>query len=227
MTLFELASDLFLFLVTFRRKIRKGIPVDLSEVRNRLEVVFAEQEAAARANPSLFALYEKAKYPLVALADEVVLTCDWEHASVWASETLEQRYFGTNIAGDQFFVLIDELGDDEPEMAQVLYTCLCLGFRGRYREDAQELQTLRSRLYRQIPQYMASRGERLCPDAYRVEEGSAGGLRPLVNLARVGIVCVVLVIVYLVVSQLFWNRVTETISVVAEDIRSFVKEGLI
>lgn len=220
MTLFELASDLFLFLVTFRRKIRKGIPVDLSEVRNRLEAIFADQEAAARSDPSLAALYERAKYPLIVLADEVVLTCDWEQASVWASQTLEERYFGTQIAGDQFFVLIDELRDDEPEVAQILYTCLCLGFRGRYREDAQELQSLRSRLYRQIPDHMASHGKKLCPDAYRVEEGGTGGLRPLVNLVRVAIVCVVFIIVYLVVSQLLWNQVTRTIAEVAASLPS-------
>ena len=69
MTLFELVSDLFLFLVTFRRKVRKGIYVDLSEVRSRLEAIFAEQEAKARSDPSLSAQYEKAKYPLAVLAD--------------------------------------------------------------------------------------------------------------------------------------------------------------
>jgi len=215
MTLFELASDLFLFLVTFRRKVRKGIYVDLSEVKIRLESIFAEQEAKARSDPSLSALYEKAKYPLAVLADEVVLTCDWEHASAWEAQTLEERYFGTRIAGNQFFVLVDELRDDEAEMAQILYTCLCLGFRGRYREDAQELQTLRNRLYRQIPAYVASRDQKLCPEAYCVTEGKAVELRPLINLARVAIVCVVFIIMYLVASDYFLRQVTDVLSAVA------------
>lgn len=222
MTLFELASRLFLFLVTFRRKIRKGIYVDLSEVRSQLDAIFSEQEAMARSDPSLVALYEKAKYPLTVLADEVVLTCGWEHASAWESQTLEERHFGTRIGGDEFFVLIDQLKEDEAEVAQIFYACLCLGFRGRYREDALELRTLRTRLYRQTPDYVASLEENLCPDAYHVEEGSAGTLRPVLNLARVGIICGVLIIVFIVASRLGWKDVTEEISEAAKALRDWL-----
>jgi len=215
-TLFQLASDLFLFLVTFRRKIRKGVSIHSSEVRSRLETIFAEQEAVARSDPSLSALYEKAKYPLVVLADEILLTCDWEFASEWEAQTMEERYFGSRIAGDEFFYIVDRLRDDETELAQILYTCLCMGFRGRYRQDSEELRTLRNRLYRQIPEYMAGRTEKLCPEAYHVSEGSTAGLTPLVNLARVAIVCVVFLIVYFTASQVSWNSITKEIREIAD-----------
>lgn len=223
MTLFELTSNLFLFLVTFRRKVRKGIFVDPSDVTRQLEMTFAEQQADARSDPRLDALYEKAKYPLVALADEVILTCDWEHAAEWEAQTLEERYFGTRIAGDEFFARIDQLREDEEELAQIYYTCLCLGFTGRYREDAPELRTLRSRLYRQIPAYMASREEKLCPNAYHVSEGTRGGLTPLINLARVAIVCVVLIVVYLIVNQVAWERVTTVVTKNADEVRQYME----
>jgi hypothetical protein len=65
--LFRVTAPLFLFLTAFRRRVRKGLRVDLRDVSDRLDEIFAEQGRRAREDPRLEALYEKARYPLVVL----------------------------------------------------------------------------------------------------------------------------------------------------------------
>ena len=49
----------------------------------------------SRKDPRLDALYQKAKYPLVILADEIILNSDWQHSTIWEQNLLEQKYFNT------------------------------------------------------------------------------------------------------------------------------------
>ena len=202
--LFRLASKLFLFLTAFRRKVRKGLRVDLREASDRLDEIFAEQARAARQDPRLDSLYEKARYPLMVLADEVVLHSGWEHAKDWEGRLLEERHFGTNIGGEKYFTIAKELRQEEVELAAILYTGLVLGFRGKYRERPEKLAEVKSRLYRQNAEYLAALGDRITPGAYHVLPTPAQKLSPLINLYRVLIVAVGIVVLYYILAFVLW-----------------------
>ena len=58
--LFRVSSRLFLFLSSFRQKIRRGIRLEPDAVAADLEEIFDEQARAVRGDPRLDALYEKA-----------------------------------------------------------------------------------------------------------------------------------------------------------------------
>lgn len=222
--LFRLASPLFLFLVSFRRKVQKGFPVSEAMVLQDLEELLAKMDRKVRNDPRLEALYEKAKYPLVVLADEVLLHSGWEHADSWQrNHLLEERLFGTNIGGDKIFNLASELRYEEVEMAAILFTAISLGVRGTYHRKPEKLAEIRSKLYRQMSEYLADSQHQLTPDAYHVTPKDARRLSPAVTLARVAMVCAGLFLFYWVASWLVWSG---AVSSLREIVAGFAGGGL-
>jgi type IV/VI secretion system ImpK/VasF family protein len=203
--LFRLATPLFLFLVSFRRKVTKGFPVSDTMVKSELEEIFARMEREARQDPRLDALYARAKYPLVVLADEVLLSCEWQHTEVWQRQhLLEQAYFQSNIGGDKLFQIASELRYDDVEMASILYTAICLGARGTYHRKPEKLAEIKAKLYRQLSEYLAEVQKQITPDAYHVSARKAVKVSPAVTLARVAIVAVGIVVLYFLISRGLW-----------------------
>lgn len=208
--LFRLTSKLFLFLTAFRRRVRKGMRVDLREASDRLEEIFAEQAREAREDPRLEAVYEKARYPLVVLADEILLHSGWEYAPQWEGRLLEEKYFGTNIGGEKFFTIANELDPGDTELAAILSTGIALGFGGKYRERPEKLSEVRKRVYRMNAEWLAALGEKITPEAYHVLQQPARKLSPLINLYRVLIVAFgVLVLYYILAFALWGNSMSE------------------
>lgn len=209
--LFRLTAGLFLFLTAFRRRVRKGMRVDLRDVSDRLEEIFAEQARNAREDPKLEALYEKARYPLVVLADEVLLHSGWEYAPQWEGQLLEEKYFGTNIGGEKYFAIANELDPArDTELAAILSAGIALGFGGKYRERPEKLAEARKRLYRMNAEWIATLGDKLTPEAYQVLPQPARKLSPLLNLYRVLIVAFGVLLLYYVLAFALWgNAMTE------------------
>jgi type IV/VI secretion system ImpK/VasF family protein len=203
--IFQLTSGLFLFLTSFRRKVRKGVRVELSEASNRLDEIFAAMAREAREDPKLDALYEKVRYPLVVLADEILLHSGWEHADLWDSHLLEGRLFGSNIGGEKYFTIANEIRSEDTELAAILYTGIALGFGGKYRERPEKLADVRQRLYRLNAEYVASFGDKITPAAYHVDPTPARRLSPLINLYRVLIVAFGILVLYYALTFALWS----------------------
>jgi type IV/VI secretion system ImpK/VasF family protein len=207
--LFSVSSRLFLFLSSFRQKVRRGVKLDPDTVSADLEEIFAEQARAVKGDPRLDALYEKARYPLVVLADEILLHSGWEHSKAWEERIFEEKYFNTNIGGDQFFNIAKELGPDDVELASIVFTGLALGFRGKYRERPEKIVDIKKRVYRLLSEYLADVGDRITPDAYHVTAAPARKLSPAVTLARVAIVGVGILVLYYAITWLMWARLVD------------------
>jgi type IV/VI secretion system ImpK/VasF family protein len=217
--LFRLASPLFLYLVSFRRKIQKRYTVSESMVLADLEELFAQMERKARADVRLESLYGKAKYPLAVLADEILLHSEWAYADSWQRDhLLEKQYFNSNIGGDEIFRLASELRYDEVEMASILFTAISLGVRGTYHHKPDKLEEVRTKLYRQMSEYLADAQRQLTPGAYHVTAREARKLSPAVTLGRVALVAAGLLALYFVFSWLLW---TTTVSELRGIVQSF------
>lgn len=99
-----------------------------------------------------------AMFAVVALLDETVLNSRTPVFTDWHKEPLAQTLFGRLDAGEVVFINIQKLlaRDDSPQLADILevyYTCLLLGFCGRYHfPEAPELgpikKTLAEKIYR-------------------------------------------------------------------------------
>ena len=203
--IFRLTAGLFLFLTSFRRKVRKGVSVELSEASARLDEIFAAQAREAREDPKLEALYEKTRYPLVVLADEILLHSGWDHAAEWENHLLEEKVFGSNIGGEKYFSIANEMRPEETELAAILYTGIALGFGGKYRERPEKLADVRQRLYRMNAEYIASFGDKITPAAYHVDATPARRLSPLINLYRVLIVGGGVLVLYYILTFALWS----------------------
>ena len=214
--LFRVSSRLFLFLSSFRQKVRRGIRMEPSAVAGDLEQIFDEQARAVRGEPRLEALYEKARYPLVVLADEILLHSGWDRAPEWEQHIMEEKYFRTNIGGDQFFAIAKELRPEDVEIASIVFTGLALGFRGKYRERPEKAIEVKNRVYRLLAEYLADVGDKITPEAYHVTAAPARKLSPAVTLARVAIVGVGLLVLYYAITWLMWARSVDDLRAVVQ-----------
>jgi type IV/VI secretion system ImpK/VasF family protein len=122
-----------------------------------LEELIAGADATALAAGLDQRMYQEAKYAAVALADDLALHTDWDHAREWTRYLLEKRHFNSSFAGQEFFDRLGRLrqtlaGVQDPVLREqvlgtleVYATCLRLGFRGRYRGASQnELEAIGS-----------------------------------------------------------------------------------
>ena len=214
--LFRVAAREFLFLSAFRQKIRKGVRVDVDDVAADLEEIFREQQAEVRSDPRLQALYDQARYPLVVLADEILIHSGWELAREWQDRIFEEKYFRSNIGGDQYFAIAKELRPEDVELACIIYAGLALGFRGKFRERPEKLAEVRKNVYRLLAEYLSTQGDKITPEAYQVLAGSPKRFNPVVTLGRVAIVFGGALILYWILTLIAWSTLMGDIRAVAE-----------
>lgn len=216
--LYQLASPLFLFLVSFRRKVGKGYPVSIQLVEQDLGEIFRQMEQRSRNDPRLDALYNEAKYPLWVLADEVLLHSEWAHADTWQREhLLEEKFHGTKVGGDELFRRASELSHEQVELAAIYYVAISLGVKGTHHSDPAKLEEIKNKLFRQLSDYLAETKDKLLtPQAYHVQESKARRFSPAITLARVILVGIGLVIIYWLATRVSW-------SILLSDLRGLVE----
>jgi type VI secretion system protein ImpK len=77
-----------------------------------------------------------------ALIDETIKTLPDTDVSVWYSQPLQSRFFGRIDAGEAIFERIQHLlhnPDPAPERGRMYHRLLLLGFRGKYRDENEEM----------------------------------------------------------------------------------------
>ncbi len=213
----DVCSELFLFLTTFRRTARQ-VEMDADWLRRRLIAIFDAQAAAVAGDAALQRLHEKARYPLVALADEIALNAEWKGRNTWEEELLEQHFFGTSIAGEEFYVRLNEVGPDQDQLAEVFFLCLSLGFKGRYRNRPEERRELQQSLYSRLPGRIARKSEALCPGIYDANVERDMTRLPALSAARVAVVLLGAILLAFFASNIIREKVFEELRTTAADI---------
>ncbi len=152
-----------------------------AQFHRTLEELLAGADMSARSSGLDWNIYTQAKYAVVALADDLGLHSDWDHAQQWSRFLLELRHFNTSFAGQEFFERVNRLrqqlaGVQDPALREqvlgaleVFYTCLRLGFRGRYRSaNPGELDALANGIVALLwPQGPEAARRRVWSEAYR------------------------------------------------------------
>jgi type VI secretion system protein ImpK len=148
-----------------------------AHVQQEFLELFKHQELAVARHRGVLAVQagREVQYLMAALTDEVFLNLDWPGAVAWGKQLLEERLFGSHVAGERVFERIDELLQRRDpltrELAETYLLALGAGFEGRFRRtDATAvLKDYRLRLFEFIggdfPDYGA-RDWRLVPSAY-------------------------------------------------------------
>jgi len=167
-TLDSLCTDLFLIVIRMREAEDLGAPAPLIKLIKYYLNLFEKNCAVIGMQAADIAA---AKYALVALLDETVLSIPGPCREHWISSPLQLEYFGDNIAGEEFFRKLDKMLLEPEKMREVLavyYICLSLGFEGKYRIfNPQEREQIIDNLGRTIRRCTKTRFSRISPHGIR------------------------------------------------------------
>jgi type VI secretion system protein ImpK len=138
---------------------------DVESLRARvLETVKAFESKTRELGASPESAYA-GRYALCALIDEMVLGTPWGSDSVWNEQSLLATLHNETRGGEKFFQILNRMSEDPGrniDLLELLYVCLCLGFRGKYgviQNGHVELAQIEHRLYTTI------RSQRGTPEA--------------------------------------------------------------
>ena len=129
------------------------LPKDFANFRGKVAEFLAHFERQASYFGKPPGAVAEAKYAFCALFDETVLSMGGDElAEPWSGAPLQLQYFGEHLAGEGFFQHLDRLRTDPQQNLEILdvyYSCLLLGFKGRYLIEGTELLDLLTNRLRQ------------------------------------------------------------------------------
>jgi type VI secretion system protein ImpK len=146
-SLLDLMSDGFYMLLLIKRG---QVPQEAQAFATEVRKFLANMERVASRQGIPAEDVHAAKYAYCALVDEVLLGSSCSFREEWAREPLQLALFGDHLAGENFFVRLEQLraqGAVRLQSLEVCYFCLLLGFEGQYRlEGTEKLGYLTARL---------------------------------------------------------------------------------
>ncbi|MFG6447097.1 DotU family type IV/VI secretion system protein [Roseateles sp. BYS180W] len=159
-TLLELMYNGFYMLFLLRGR---GTPTDAASFRAKVREFLLSVERGSRQFETSAKDIYLVKYAFCALVDEMVLMGQPALRADWESRPLQLEFFGEQLAGENFFVLLEECREQGLEKLQVLevfHMCLLMGFQGKYLiEGSEKLGYLSARLGDEIAHLKGRRAE--------------------------------------------------------------------
>ena len=150
-TLIELLYDGFYMLFMLRKR---NNPKDATLFRTSIQLMLRDFEKNAQKLRVSAEDIHSAKYAYCALIDEIVLSSHFSIRDEWERLPLQMAFFGDQLAGENFFIKLEELrhkGAGHIQALEVFHLCLLLGFQGKYiLEGPEKLNYLVSRLGEEI-----------------------------------------------------------------------------
>lgn len=95
-----------------------------------------------------------------ALLDDIALNTPWGGSSGWPRMPLVVSMYGNVDAGERFFDLAEDLiryPERDPQLMELVFLCLSLGFRGKYRREGGQGEAAIARLRGQMSRLLRDR----------------------------------------------------------------------
>jgi type VI secretion system protein ImpK len=167
-----LCTDLFLIVIRMREAENLGDPAALRKLIGYFLNLFDKNcKAIGIKDDSIM----EAKYALVSLMDETVLSVPGTCRDFWFSRPLQLDLFGDNIAGEEFYNKLQKLllqPENKKDVLEVFYICLSLGFEGKYKiSNAEERLTILEDLGRKLRRTRIRSSSGLSPHGSRTDAG--------------------------------------------------------
>jgi type VI secretion system protein ImpK len=148
-----------------------------------------------------------ARYALCTSLDEAIMHTPWGATSTWRQNSLLSTFHNEGFGGEKFFNILTRLLETPGQNIDLLefyYTCICLGFEGKYRMEPRgrdQLELILDNLYRTIEQIRPLVETDLSP-RWRGVGDKQGGLASYIPLWMVS--CCVLAVLVLCYSGFRW-----------------------
>ena len=113
---------------------------------------------------------DSARFAVCALVDELMLQSALQPS--WTNHTLQSHYYGTNCAGEAFYLRLNKLIEAPDESITIYYLSLAIGFKGKYLLTNSEyyLVNLIASLEKVLQEFYKSK-----TSVVRTDKESAGG----------------------------------------------------
>lgn len=131
MVLIDCFVELIGYVSYFRQSAQAEQP-NFEKVKNDIATLIAKSRELCRTGRLSTTDYELAQFAVFAWIDETILSSEWQEKMRWQGEQLQRVHFQTVEAGELFFDRLNELQPHQQQVREVYYTCLALGFSGRY-----------------------------------------------------------------------------------------------
>jgi type VI secretion system protein ImpK len=128
-----LCTDLFLIIIRMREAEDLGDPAALRKLITYYISLFEKNCKAIGMDQDSIV---EAKYAMIALMDETVLSVPGACRDYWISRPMQLDYFGDNIAGQEFYEKLQKMllqPENKKHVLEVFFLCLALGFEGKYK----------------------------------------------------------------------------------------------
>lgn len=228
----------FEFVIHFKRKLKYGGLADGDQVKFEARQAFRTAEEIARDEPAVERLWhEKAKAMMTYFVDYMMINTEWDGRPSWQNNPLEldRDFLDHNeaLGGEFFYNDCDEVQRefeqadrrdrrDKYDLAELLslyFTCLRLGFKGKYDGFPNELTDYTRRLWSKLPAHAATRGREMFPEAYKNVEEVKVDYKLGISLIVV-LVCFAIVFgAWAITSHVMWNSAVDKIKTAADNMR--------
>lgn len=157
--LIECATEIFFV----HYQIMKGRFNDARQIRVFVQDALLKFELRGQQEALPKNVVKSAKYVLCTFLDEAILQTEWGRDSDWGRHTLLAQFFNETWGGKTVFKIRQfclENIHEYIDLLEMIYLCLCLGFRGQYGTEPNG-EVLLGRMKRETYQAIADyRGER-------------------------------------------------------------------
>jgi type VI secretion system protein ImpK len=144
--LVDLFADLFLLAAS----LQTSDPGDSAQVRAHILDLLGRASVRGKDAGYEPGLVDEARFAVVALLDELILSSTWPGREAWRGNPLQRELFRLNTAGEEFFIRLEKIRAARAEnrpLLEVYQVCLALGFEGRFKLlGPEKLELLRREL---------------------------------------------------------------------------------
>lgn len=147
-----------------------GVP-DLESLRQRVIGALGDFKKWVTSSGMDGATQATAHYVLCALVDDIVLNSPWGSQSSWTRQNVTSMFHKNVVGGEQFYERLASARQDPGkygDLLELMYLCLSLGFRGRYRVGGRqdtEHARIREDVYNILVKQRGYADRILCPNA--------------------------------------------------------------
>ncbi len=167
---------------------------------------------------------EEIKYIMAALSDEIFLNLRWEGSKVWKFTLIEKQLFQTEIAGNKFFIDLEKtlINLQNEELAFVYLMALSLGFKGKFRGvDESRISWYKDRLFavcqsKSTGLFFPGR-QTLIQSCYNYTNKNVNN-SSLPDIRFWSWLTTFVICIYIIISYIVWNNVTDEISILLKKI---------
>jgi type VI protein secretion system component VasF len=229
----------FEFVINFARQMKGGAEPEPEQTRYEALAALRDADDIVRDDLAAERAWnERVKAMMVYFLDYKMLNTTWNGRDHWFNNRFEiDREIMDHaeaLGGYLFFEECDELQKeyevadrrerpDRHELAEQLslyYTCLRLGFKGKYHDQPQALGDYTRRLFTRLPAHALTRGKEMFPEAYRHNQEVKVDYKLGMRLTMVLTIFVLILVGSAISFRWAWSIATRDIAKAADDVKS-------